>query len=72
MPIDVLVCVRRCVMLGEKSVSVCKNASDDKWTMGKEASVACGWMESGTENLLVKMYFTYITGQNMLNSRQAT
>jgi hypothetical protein len=71
-PIGVLVCVLLCVMLDEKSVSVCKNASDDKWTMLKEASVACDWMESGTESLLVKMRFTSVIGQNMLNTRQAS
>jgi hypothetical protein len=44
MPICVLVCVRRCFMLGEKSVIVCKNASGDKWTMWKEAlSSVIGW-----------------------------
>jgi hypothetical protein len=67
-----MVCVLFCVMLDEKSVSVCKNASDDKWTAWKEASVACEWMESGTESLLVKMRCTSIIGQNMLNIRQAS
>jgi hypothetical protein len=65
-------CVRRCVVLGEKSVCVCKNASDEKRTMWKEASVACDWMESDTENFLVKICFTSIIGQNMLNSRQTS
>jgi hypothetical protein len=72
MSIGVLVCVRRCVMLCETSVSVCKNASGDKWTMWKEASFACDWMESGTESFLVKMRFTSIIGHNMPNSRQAS
>jgi hypothetical protein len=71
-PIGVVVCVRFCVILDEKSVSVCKNASDDKWTMWKEASVACEWMESGTEIFLVKMRFASIIGQNMLDTRQAS
>jgi hypothetical protein len=48
-PTGVLVCVRRCGMLGEKSVSVCKSASGDNWTMWKETSLACDWMESGIE-----------------------
>jgi hypothetical protein len=51
---------------------VCKNASDDKWTMWTEASVACDWMESGTESFLVKTRFTSIVGQDMLNTRQAS
>jgi len=71
-PIGVVVCVLLYVMLDEKSVSVCKNASDDKWTMWKEASVAREWMESGTESFLVKMRFTFIIRQNMLNTRQAS
>jgi len=71
-PFGVLFCVRRCVTLGEKSVIVCKNATDDKWTIWTEASVACDWMESGTEIFLFKMRFTSIIGQNMLSRRQAS
>ena len=65
----VYVCMYMCMYI---YVYVCKNASDDKWTMWTEASVACDWMESGTESFLVKTRFTSIVGQDMLNTRQAS
>jgi hypothetical protein len=71
-PTGVLVSLRRFVVLGVKGTNGCKTASDDKWTMWKEAFVACDLMESGTESFLVTMHCTSTIGQNVLNTRQTS
>jgi hypothetical protein len=60
------------VVLGEKSTNGCKNASDDKWAMLKEAFTACDLTDTGTENCLVIMHCTATIGRNMLHTRQTS